>query len=267
MKYISSPSNPLIKQILDLEKPRERRLQGIFVIEGIRELSQAIKAGYEIQTIVYAPELIDWNSLCAKLAWESPADVERIETSIPVYNKVAYRKDQAGVIALAKPKSHKLQDLRLREKPLILVLESVEKPGNLGALLRTADAANLDALIVCDPQTDIYNPNVIRSSLGGVFIRQVAVCTTDEAVAWLHKHAIRSFATALTAHEYYHLVDYGEASAIVMGSEAYGLSETWLQKADTLIKIPMLGSVDSMNVSVSAAIVVFEALRRRNFGL
>ena len=148
---------------------------------------------------------------------------------------------------------------------LILVLESVEKPGNLGALLRTADAANLDAVIICDPQTDIYNPNAIRSSIGCIFTMPVVTCTTTEAIDWLKQNKIRIFGTALTATRFYHESDLRVPAAIIMGSEAYGLSKTWLNESDELIKIPMNGKIDSMNVSASAAIVVFEALRQRNF--
>ena len=147
----------------------------------------------------------------------------------------------------------------------MLVLESVEKPGNLGAILRTADAANLDAVIICDPQTDIYNPNAIRSSIGCIFTMPVVTSTTEQTIRWLRSNSVMIFATALTAAHYYHETDFRKPSAIIMGSEASGLSDQWLDEADHLIKIPMNGKIDSMNVSASAAVVVFEALRQRGF--
>jgi TrmH family RNA methyltransferase len=178
---------------------------------------------------------------------------------------MAYRHDSGGVIALAEPRSLTLSDLMLRPDPLLLILETVEKPGNLGALLRTADAAGIDAVILCDPQTDIYNPNTIRASLGCIFTLPVVTTTTHEAIAWMRASGTRIIATALTATRFYHETDFREPSAIVMGSEANGLSDTWLQLADHLIKIPMQGKVDSMNVSTSAAVVIFEAVRQRGF--
>jgi TrmH family RNA methyltransferase len=144
-------------------------------------------------------------------------------------------------------------------------LESVEKPGNLGAILRTADAANLDAVIICDPQTDIYNPNAIRSSLGTIFTMPVVTSTSEQTIAWLRLNKIKMFATALSATQVYHEMQFRVPAAIIMGSEATGLSKRWLDEADCLIHIPMLGKIDSMNVSASAAIVIFEALRQRNF--
>jgi TrmH family RNA methyltransferase len=178
---------------------------------------------------------------------------------------MAYRQDSGGMIALAEPRRLSFGDLKLGREPLLLVLETVEKPGNLGALLRTADAAGLDAVILCDPQTDIYNPNAIRSGIGCIFTMQVVTATSAEAIGWLRASGIRMLGTALTATHYYHETDFRGPSAIIMGSEASGLSETWLGGADDLIKIPMMGKIDSMNVSASAAIVIFEAMRQRGF--
>jgi RNA methyltransferase, TrmH family len=178
---------------------------------------------------------------------------------------MAYRKDSGGLIALAEPKRLLFADLKLSSNALLLVLESVEKPGNLGALLRTADAASLDAVIICDPQTDIYNPNAIRSSIGCIFSMPVVTASSEEAIAWMHVTGIKIFGTALTATHYYHETDFNQPAAIIMGSEANGLSNTWLEGADDLIKIPMMGKIDSMNVSASAAVVIFEAMRQRGF--
>ena len=264
-KLISSLQNPLIKNIQLLEeKPRERKIQNLIVIEGFREIRLAALSGFTITTLIYCRELID-NKELNNLVSHALSSFEMAEVPLDIYNKLAYRKDFGGVIALANPKRLLFRDVKLSRNPLILVLESVEKPGNLGAILRTADAANLDAVIICDPQTDIYNPNSIRASLGCIFTMPVVTSTTEHTIMWLKSNQIKMFATALTASHYYHDADYHRPAAIIMGSEAHGLSDKWLDEADHLIRIPMKGKIDSMNVSASAAIVVFEALRQRNF--
>ena len=164
-----------------------------------------------------------------------------------------------------KPKQHSLVDLSIKNNPFIIILEAVEKPGNLGAILRTADAAQVDAVIVCDPQTDVYNPNAIRSSVGCIFTVPVAVCSSTEALAWLKQQGITSYAAELQASEWYQDVNYTTPSAIVMGTEADGLTDFWLNNADKRIKIPMRGKIDSLNVSVSTAVITFEAMRQRGF--
>ncbi len=263
-KSITSLQNPLVKNILLLqEKPRERKNRGLFTVEGRREIRLAILSGFTMQTLLFCPDLITQPEL-GDLA-VTGAVTEMIECSTEVFNRVAYRKDTGGVIAVAAQKRILFEELQLSENPLLLVLESVEKPGNLGAILRTADAAALDAVIICDPQTDIYNPNTVRSSIGCIFTVPVVTSTSAETLAWLRAKKISSCATALTASQLYNETDFRKPSAIIMGTEATGLSRAWLEGTDTLIKIPMRGRIDSMNVSVSAAIVVFEALRQRNF--
>jgi TrmH family RNA methyltransferase len=148
---------------------------------------------------------------------------------------------------------------------LVLILEGVEKPGNLGAVLRTADAAAVDAVIICDPQTDFYNPNVIRSSVGCIFTNQLAAASSEETIEWLRKNNIAIFCTYLKASKSYHLTDFTQPSAIVMGTEATGLSDVWVKNSTANIIIPMLGKIDSMNVSNAAAVVVYEAMRQREF--
>ena len=264
-RIITSPQNPLIKNVILLsEKPRERKSQNLIVIEGIRETRLAINAGFVITDLLYCKDLIREDDLAAFTQNEDPS-FEPVEVPAVIYNRMAYRNDHGGIIALAVPKRIEFDDLELRANPLILVLESVEKPGNLGALLRTADAANLDAVIICDPQTDMYNPNAIRSSIGCIFTMPVVTSSSEETIKWLRSKKITSFGTALTAKEFYHQTDFTKPSAIIMGSEAFGLSDLWLEKSDALVKIPMSGKIDSMNVSASAAIVVFEALRQRGF--
>jgi TrmH family RNA methyltransferase len=187
------------------------------------------------------------------------------EITVPVFEKMAYRENSDGIIAQVVSKFMTLENLELRSDPLIIVLEKVEKPGNLGAVLRTADAAEADAVLVCDPLTDIYNPNVIRSSIGCVFSMQVVCCSSQEALGWLKQNKIKSYAAALTAKKWYHENDLSGAVAIVLGTEADGLSEFWLSKSDDQIKIPMLGTIDSLNVSNATAVMVYEAMRQRNF--
>jgi TrmH family RNA methyltransferase len=264
VKTISSIQNPLIKNVLLLiEKPRARRDQQRIVIEGIRETRLAVISGFNITELFFTRELVSADDL--KLILAPGCAVEITEVSTDVFNRMAYRKDSGGIIALAEPRRLSFSDLQLREKPLILVLETVEKPGNLGALLRTADAATLDAVIICDPQTDIYNPNAIRSSIGCIFTMPVVTASSEETIAWMRHSGIKTFGTALTATHLYHETNFNCPAAIIMGSEAQGLSRTWLDGADDLVRIPMKGKIDSMNVSASAAIVIFEAMRQRGF--
>ena len=263
---ISSLQNPLIKNVLLLgEKPRARSEQNRIVIEGTREIRLAVGGGFNITDLFYTPDLVSEEDLTS-LGWQENR-IKTVEITREVFNRLAYRKDSGGLIALAEPRRLGFADLLLSRKPLLLVLETIEKPGNLGALLRTADAANLDAVIICDPQTDIYNPNAIRSSIGCIFTMPVVTSSSADAINWMRTAGIRMFGTALTATHHYHETDFNQPAAIVMGSEANGLSRTWLEKADDLIKIPMLGKIDSMNVSASAAIVIFEAMRQRGFAV
>ena len=258
---ITSAQNPRIKNLLALEKPRERRKQGLFVIEGRKEVGLAVEAGYKIEGLFYCGALITDEALATLGINES----SWIPVSREVFEKIAIREGSGGVLAVAHQKAHTLGEIRLRAKPLLLILESVEKPGNLGAVLRTADAGGLDAVIICDPKTDFYNPNVIRSSVGCLFTTQVASATSEETRAWLKKNGITAYSTYLKASRPYHTVDYTESCAIVMGTESTGLSETWTGLDQNPIIIPMRGRIDSMNVSTAAAVVIFEALRQRGF--
>ncbi len=262
IEKITSSQNQKIKNILKLQqKSSERRKQNLIVIEGLRELSLAIKSGIKLKSVFYCSEIISKNTIDEQLN----CDATFFEIGIEIYEKLAYRSSTEGIISLAEPKYLKLADLKLRENPLIIVLESVEKPGNLGAILRTADAAKVDAVIISDALTDIYNPNTIRSSVGCVFTNQLVACSTEEAIKWLDEKGIKTYATALTAKEYYHEMDFSGPTAIIMGTEANGLSDKWLNNANRQVIIPMSGEIDSLNVSTSTAIVVFEAMRQRKF--
>lgn len=260
---ITSLQNQGIKNVVKLSKSSERKAQQLFVIEGARELSLAMQSGYEIVTAYVCRDLLvhsDYADVLGSLSERIVFDI-----SVEVFRKMAYRENSDGIVALGKSKSHTLADITLSPNPFIIILESVEKPGNLGAILRTADAAAVDAVIVCDPQTDLYNPNVVRSGVGGLFTVQTAVCTSEEAVQWLTEKGIASYAAELRAAEFYQHVDFTQPSAIVMGTEADGLTDFWLTNVKKRIKIPMRGKIDSLNVSVSTAVLTFEAMRQRGF--
>ncbi len=258
---ITSHQNPKIKNILALEKARERRLQNVFVIEGLKELSLAVEGKYKISSVFFCPEIVDVKDIQSIINQENLL----IPVQQSVFEKIAYRESSGGVVAVAEQKKHTLENIILPRNPIVLVLESVEKPGNLGAVLRTADAANIDAVIICDPQTDFYNPNVIRSSIGCIFTTPIASATSEETIAWLKKQGVRLFATYLQASRPYFEIDFTGPTAIIMGTESTGLSDRWVQEADAAIIIPMQGKIDSMNVSTAAAVIVFEATRQRGF--
>jgi len=258
---ITSTQNPKVKSLLALEKPRERKRQQLFVIEGGKEISMALEAGYKIGNLFFCDDIISAHEIPSALK----DDKLLIPISKEVFDKIAVREGTGGMIAVAEMRLHSLENITLSENPLVLILEGVEKPGNLGAILRTADAANIDAVITCDPQTDFYNPNVIRSSLGCIFTKQVASATSGETIAWLRKNSIDIYCTYLKASQLYHTINYTKPSAIVMGTEATGLTDVWVENASANIIIPMLGKIDSMNVSTAAAVVVFEAKRQRGF--
>lgn len=250
---ITSVQNARIKHVVALQqKSSLRREEGLFVVEGQREIGHCIACGYEISELFVLDALDYTDSLPATRVMPH------------VYEKMAYRGRTEGMIAVAKVKDHSLNSLTLpSSSPLIMVLESVEKPGNLGAILRTAEAAGVDAVIVCDPLTDLYNPNLIRASIGGVFCVPTAVCTSQECIAFLKKRGVRILTAQLQDSYEYYDYDMRQATAIVMGTESTGLTSQWREAADAHIRIPMLGRLDSLNVSVSAAILMYEAVRQR----
>jgi TrmH family RNA methyltransferase len=261
LKEITSIQNPIIKSLVQLqEKAKARKQTGTFLIEGKREISIAIKGGYEIETLLFLPEICS-EAEARKLA----TNTELIAINAAVYQKLAYRDTTEGVLAVAKTKSLRLADLKLSENPLILVAEAPEKPGNIGALLRTADAANLDAVIIANPKSDLYNPNIVRSSVGCLFTNQIATGTTSEIIAFLQEQKINFYCATLQNSTSYHTQDFTTPTALVVGTEATGLTEEWRREATQNIIIPMQGEIDSMNVSVAAAILIFEAKRQRNF--
>lgn len=299
IETITSAQNRKVKELLTLvEKSKARSAAGLFVVEGQRELGHCLDAGFIPETLFICGEVMAVQNNAANDCPTSGQSctgaktghlAENIEgkdgldalvakaealnprlgvVQIPafLYEKVAYRGSTEGIIAEVHSVPRSLEDLRLGENPLVMVLESVEKPGNLGAVLRSADAAGADAVIVCDTLTDIWNPNLIRSSVGAVFSVPVAVCTSADAIAFLKKRGIRILTAQLQDSEWYYDTDMTGATALVMGTESTGLTQAWRDSADAHIKIPMLGRLDSLNVSVSAAVLLYEAVRQRKGG-
>jgi len=294
-EVITSPSNPKIKRLLALQqKSSARREAGLFVVEGQRELQHCIDAGFDIDTIFVCTSLHGsqplQTSCCAgplplpseagpsllrsrgwlrsgeATAASAASQTKVFEVSEEVYAKIAMRESTEGVIAEVIIRERKLEELELPEQPLVVVLESVEKPGNLGAVLRSADAAGADAVLVCDPLTDLWNPNLIRASIGAVFTVPCVACGSAEAIAFLKARGIRILTAQLQDSSLYYDCDMTVGTALVMGTEATGLTAAWRAAADAHIRIPMLGALDSLNVSVSAAILLFEAVRQRQNG-
>lgn len=255
-EYITSSANPKFKRLVALlQKSSERRESALFTVEGVREISHCIEAGYKPDCIFFCPDIVSEETL---------PQCRHFALSAGLYAKAAYREGTEGAIGVFQAIEHPLSSLHLKYNPLIAVLESVEKPGNLGAVLRTCDAAGADALIICDPRTDLYNPNLIRASIGAVFTVPTAVCTTAQAITFLKSKGIRILTAQLQDSSLYYDCPMTKGTAIVMGTEATGLSDKWRQAADAHIRIPMLGKLDSLNVSVSAAILLYEAVRQRN---
>ncbi|MBO4800659.1 MAG: RNA methyltransferase [Bacteroidaceae bacterium] len=256
---ITSTQNPRIKRLLALqEKSSERRKSGLFVVEGRRELEHCLAAGYEVE--------------CVYTLGDSPlANLPTCIVSPHVYERIAYRGSTEGIVAVVRARNNTLEELESLTSgrsegtsPLFIVLESVEKPGNLGAVLRSADAAAATAVIVCDPLTDLYNPNLIRASIGACFTVPTVACTSEECITFLKTNGILILTAQLQDSELYYDTDMTGPTAIIMGTESTGLTTQWREAADAHIRIPMLGRLDSLNVSVSAAILLFEAVRQRS---
>ena len=311
VESVTSAQNRKVKQLLALqEKARLRKEMGLFVGEGRRELGHCVRAGFEIDTLFYCPEIVgsvlvsgaslpncesQTSGVAEGLGLHLPGTGPSCATAHPggsktevlchtgelvqlilekarqivevpeeLYGKIAYRGGTEGMIAEVKVKERTLSGLELRENPLVVVLEGVEKPGNLGAVLRSADAAGADAVLICDPLTDLYNPNLIRASIGAVFTVPTVCCGSQEAIAWLKENNIKIYTAQLQDSSWYYDTDMKGGTAIVVGTEATGLTDAWREAADAHIRIPMLGELDSLNASVSAAVLLFEAVRQRN---
>jgi len=258
-KRIYSSDNKEIKHLIKLvNKPRLRKESKSFVVEGKRELEMAYSNGHLIKKIYCNPNIIDLKTV------KSQYDTEIIEVSNDIYSKISFRSSTEGMVAIVFQKdiNFKLDDCKIN---LALVLDGIEKPGNIGAILRSCDSADVDLIILNNEKCDLYNPNLIRSSLGSIFSLKIMSMKSDETLIFLKNNKFKIYATSLSSKNSIDKIKFGNSSAIVLGSESSGISKFWLEKSDELIKIPMLGLVDSLNVSVSAAITLYEVNRQNNF--
>ena len=261
MDKIVSLQNSQVKQIVRLRERRERDESDLFLIEGYRELKRAVDAGRSIQSIFYCPEFFLGENETELLKKSS---AEPILCSKEVFAKISYRDRPDGLLGVARQTHLRLMDLKLSANPFLVIAESIEKPGNLGTILRSCDAAGVDALIVCDPTTDIHNPNVVRSSVGTLFTLPVLEADGEETLNFLRQHKIRIAAATPHAKESFTAADLTGPIAIAVGTEQYGLSENWMKSADCQVRIPMRGIADSLNVASATTLFLYEVLRQRD---
>ena len=255
---ITSPKNPRIKQLFKLrDDKRARQQEKLMLVEGWDEINLALEAGYKPQSLLVAPDLTN-----RKIDSISAAPL--ITTTQAIFEKISYRENPDGWLGIFPLPEMSLTDLDLGQDPLLIIAESIEKPGNLGAILRTADAAGVDALLVCDPRVDIYNPNVVRASRGTLFTVQTIEISNQDALSFLRESKIKLVAATPQAGTEFTNQDLRGPLAIIVGTESEGLTDFWLSEADIKVKIPMLGKVNSLNVSIAAALIVYEARRQRS---
>lgn len=262
-ELITSLQNPRIKHLVRLRDRRPRDEAGVFLVEGYRQIVRALDKSISLHELYYCPDWWQGENEPALLARAETAGARLFELSKEAFAKVAYRERPDGLLALAPQWRHQLDDLPLSPTPFLLVVEAIEKPGNLGTILRSADAAGVDALIVCDPVTDLFNPNVVRASTGVLFSVPVVIASSPDVITWLRARHIRTAATTPAADALYTDTNLRGPLALVMGSEQYGLSDLWLREADTRVRIPMAGQADSLNVAMATLIALFEAVRQR----
>lgn len=260
---ITSRQNQIVKTLSSLRRRRDREQARVALVDGFEELMCALESGVQIKELYYCPELMGGDDQRQKLQQLLQSGVEATEFARPVFEKAAYREGADGWLAVVPAPKTDLAHTTLKEHPLLLVCESVEKPGNLGAMLRTADAAGADAVIAAAGVTDWANPNVIRASKGAVFSVPVADVPNQELLTWLQKHNIAIIAATPDAPQTYTASDLRQGAAIFVGSEKYGLSDFWLAHATEKVKIPMVGRVNSLNVATSGALLLYEAVRQR----
>lgn len=265
---ITSLQNTIVKHVVALRDKNKRQRDGVFVIEGDKEISHAIAAGIALESVIFCTELITANDQLDSIQQieqcAARAGGQAIEVASHVYAKMAYRQKVGGVLAVAQIPQRTIEDLSLGEHPILLVVQGVEKPGNLGAILRTADGAGVDAvMVISDGGADIWNPNVVRASLGALFTVPVLAMDMTQAKETLSQLALPVIMTTPAAHKDYTAINYTRGAAIVLGSEHDGLPEDWLTAEPIKVKIPMNGQMDSLNVSCSAAILLYEALRQK----
>ncbi len=261
---ITSLQNPRVKQLVRLRERRERDEAGLFLVEGYREVRRALEKGVKLKELYFSADWFLGENEPALIEQARQAGAQLFELSKDAFAKVAYRERPDGLLAVAPQWKRTLEDLKLGATPFLLVCESIEKPGNLGTILRSADAAGCDAVIVCDAVTDVFNPNVVRASTGVLFSVPVVVADSATVRAWLKAKGIRAAATTPHTDNLYTKTDLRGPLAVVMGSEQYGLSEFWMKGADVLVRIPMAGQADSLNVAMATIITLFEAVRQRS---
>ncbi len=261
---LTSRQNPKVKFIQKLMKRRERDKNELFIIEGYRELKRAVESKISLTQLFICPELFLGSNEDSLIAQIEKSGVEVFPCTRYIFEKLSYRDRPDGLIAIAKQMQHKFSSIALSENSLIVVAESIEKPGNLGTILRSCDAVNATAVISCDRCTDLYNPNVVRASVGTLFTRPVIEAHNQEAYDYLKAHGFTLIAATPHATEFFTEIDYPGNIAIIVGTEQLGLSEFWMQKADRPVKIPMLGGADSLNVATATTLMIYEVLRQRH---
>ena len=262
---ITSTQNPAIKHAVRLRNRRDREKEQLTILEGYRELTRGREYGMKLKEVFFAPEFFLGENEYPFLEMLASEGVKVSEVASHLLLKMTYRERPEGLIAIAEMRRHTLDNIPLHPDGFYLVAEAVEKPGNLGSILRSADAAGVDGLIICNKCTDIYNPNVIRASTGALFAVPLAEATSQEAFDWLRKNKIRMLAATPHTDTVYTDVDMTGPVAIVVGTEQYGLSDLWMQHADLPVVIPMLGKIDSLNVATATTILLYEAARQRKW--
>lgn len=266
MEKIVSLQNPRVKRLVRLRDRGPRDELGVFLVEGYRAITRAMERAVPLRELYFCRDWFLGENEDRVLEQAGAGGAELVELGRDAFAKAAYRDRPEGLLAVAAQWRLRPEDLRLRDPAFLLVVESIEKPGNLGTILRSADAAGVDAVLVCDPVTDLFNPNVVRSSTGVLFSVPVGLGTTAEVIAFLRRHGIRTVATTPAASLLYTAADLTGPLAVVMGSEQFGLSRDWLEAADGQVRIPMAGQADSLNVAMAAIITLFEAVRQRGGG-
>ncbi len=260
---ITSTSNPRVKATVKLRQRSHRDRANLMLIEGFREISRASENGHPIHELFFCEERFQGSNNHALLEKLQDQGTRLLPCSLPVFDKISYRDRPDGLLAIAPQLRHSLADIPLTACPFLVIAEAIEKPGNLGTILRSADAAGADAVIVCDRCTDVNNPNVVRASIGTLFTRPVVEASTQDTLAWLKANGITALAATPHASDLYTHVDCTGPVAIVVGTEQYGLSSTWMEQADLRVRIPMHGQADSLNVATATTILLFEVCRQR----
>lgn len=260
---ITSLANPRIKDVVRLRTARHRQESGFTVVDGAREILRALEGKVKFREFYICPELFGRSEEKRLKTRLSALNVPTIEVTKAVFEKIAFGDRQEGVLGICQAPQQSLADFQVRSNALVAIIEHVEKPGNVGAILRTCDAAGVNGVIICDAKTDLFNPNIIRASLGTVFTVDTVLCSNEEALRFLREKGMKVYAASPQSQTLYTRMDWAGPVAVVLGSEQEGLSGFWHKNADACVKIPMYGHADSLNVSTSAAILIYEAIRQR----